>query len=57
MIDLKINLNDLKCISENVDLDKYIEFRESVRARMEHPEWLGEIPKEDAQKIWDSTPE
>ena len=57
--EVKYSLNDLKCISENVALDKYIEFRESVRARMEHPEWLGEIPKEGLQgmideggKIW-----
>ena len=51
--EVKYSLNDLKCISENVDLDKYIEFRESVRARMEHPEWLGEIPKEGLQEMLD----
>ena len=60
MTDLKkIKLEDLRCVSENIDLDYYIEFRESVRSRMDEPEWLGEIPKEGLEsmlsiggKIW-----
>ena len=52
MTDLKkIKLEDLKCVSENIDLDYYIEFRESVRARMDRPEWLGEIPKEGLEEM------
>jgi GNAT superfamily N-acetyltransferase len=60
MTDLnKYKLEDFRCESENIDLDYYIKFRDSVRARMEHPEWLGEIPKEGLEgmlgiggKIW-----
>lgn len=52
-------LDDLKMINENVNLDKYIEFREYVKQYMEHPEWLGDFTKEDLEvmlktnsKIW-----
>lgn len=47
----KIKLEDLRCVSENIDLDYYIEFRESVRSRMNNPEWLGEIPKEGLEEM------
>lgn len=54
-----MKLNELKCISENIDIDKYIEFRELVKANMEHPDWLGDFAKEDLvsmlknnSKIW-----
>lgn len=54
-----MKLSELNVQSSNIDLDKYIEFRESVRSRMEHPEWLGEISKEELEnmlsiggKIW-----
>lgn len=42
-----MNLNSLKCIDNNIDLDKYIEYREYVKSYMEHPEWLGDFTKED----------
>ncbi len=55
----KYTLDEFECVSENIDLDYYIEFRESVRSKMERPEWLGEIPKEGLEgmlsiggKIW-----
>ena len=55
----KINLKDLKCIDENINLDEYITFREFVKKYMEHPEWLGDFTKEDLElmlkensKIW-----
>lgn len=51
--DVCYSLNDFKCVSDSIDLDKYIEFRESVRSRMEHPEWLGEIPKKGLQEMLD----
>ena len=52
MTDLKkIKLEDLRCESENIDLDYYIKFRESVRSRMERPEWLGEIPKDGLEEM------
>lgn len=46
-----MKLSELDVQSSNIDLDKYIEFRESVRSRMERPEWLGEIPKEELEKM------
>ena len=62
-----MTLNELKCISDNIDLDQYITFREEVKSHMEHPEWLGDFTKEDLKellkrdsKIWvyylDNTP-
>lgn len=54
-----MKLSDLKCINNDIDLDKYIEFREYVKKHMEHPEWLGDFSKEDLinllnnnSKIW-----
>ena len=54
-----MKLNELKCINENVDLDKYIEFRELVKKNMPNPEWLGDFTKEELEgmisngtKIW-----
>lgn len=47
----KYSLDEFRCVSENIDLDYYIEFRESVRSRMERPEWLGEIPKEGLEEM------
>ena len=54
-----MNLKDLECISENVNLDDYIQFREMVKKNMEHPEWLGDFTKDELiyalnnnSKIW-----
>lgn len=54
-----MKLEDLKCINDNVDLEKYIELREKVKENMQHPEWLGDFSKEDLiyllsnnSKIW-----
>ena len=49
-----MNLNSLKCIDNNIDLDKYIEYREYVKSYMEHPEWLGDFTKEDLEKLLNS---
>lgn len=56
---MKLNLDSLKCISENIDLDEYIRFIEYVKKHMEYPEWLGDFKKEDLEfmlhnntKIW-----
>ena len=53
-----MKLENLKCI-ENIDIDKYIEFREKVKENMEYKEWLGDFSKEDIinllknnSKIW-----
>lgn len=47
----KYSLDEFKCVSENIDLDYYIKFRDSVRSKMEIPEWLGEIPKEELEEM------
>ena len=56
---MQIKLENLKCINENIDINKYIQFRELVISHMEHPEWLGVFSKEDLihmlqnhSKIW-----
>lgn len=56
---IKMDLNDLKCICDNVNLDEYLEFRELVKENMNNPEWLGDLTKEDlnymlnnGSKIW-----
>ena len=55
----KINLKNLTCKHQNINLDEYINFREEVKRHMEHPEWLGDFTKEelelmikDNSKIW-----
>ena len=55
----KININYLTSICDNLDLDEYIQIREEVKKKMEHPEWLGDFSKEDLinelnnnAKIW-----
>lgn len=54
-----MNLKNLKCIDNNIDIEKYINFRECVKSNMEHPEWLGDFTKEELidmlnndSKIW-----
>ena len=46
-----MKLEDLVCVYENIDLDKYIEFREEVKRHMEHPEWLGNFTKEELEEL------
>lgn len=54
-----MKLEELTCISDNIDMDKYIEFREYVKNNMEYPDWLGDFFLEDlvylvnnGSKIW-----
>lgn len=56
---MKILLENLNCISENIDLNKYIQFREKVKTNMKDPNLLGDFTKEDlsfmlnnGSKIW-----
>lgn len=42
-----MKLYELKCTNQNINIDKYIEFREIVKQNMEHPEWLGDFSKKD----------
>ena len=51
---MKLILVNLDCISENIDLNKYIEFREIVKDNMKHPEWLGDFTKEDLSTLLDN---
>ena len=55
----QILLSDFNNMNDNIDLKKYIEFRESVKKCMEHPEWLGDFSEEELvyllnnnSKIW-----
>lgn len=49
-----MKLENLKRIDDNIDLDKYIEYREYVKSNMQHPEWLGDFTKEDLEKLLSS---
>lgn len=42
-----MKLSDLKLITENIDIDAYLNFYTVVRKNMEHPEWLGTFTKEE----------
>lgn len=43
-----MKLEDLYLMKdEEIDIDKYFEFYMDVRNNMEHPEWLGVIPKDE----------
>lgn len=44
-------LEELKCISVNVDLDDYLSLYKYVRDNMEHPEWLGTFTKDEIINI------
>ena len=46
-----MNLNTFKCISKNVSMDDYYELYNTVRENMDHPEWLGVIPREETIEI------
>lgn len=54
-----MNLRDFTCISEDINLDNYIAFREKVKSSMPYPEWLGDFSRDDliellanGSKIW-----
>lgn len=54
-----MNLENLICINDNINLKEYIKFRELVKENMPNPEWLGEFTKEELiemlnnnTKIW-----
>ena len=40
-----MSFNELKCVSDNVNLDDYLKLYKYVRDNMEHPEWLGTFEK------------
>lgn len=54
-----MNLNNLECISEFIDIDEYLDFMNFVKSHMQYPEWLGDFSKKDLEfmlknesKIW-----
>lgn len=44
---MKINLNNLICVNENIDIDSYIKFREYIKKHMDKPDWLRELTKDE----------
>ena len=49
-----MKLEDLKCVDNNINLDKYIEYREYTKSNMQYPEWLGDFTKEDLKELLDN---
>ena len=54
-----MKLENLICITDNINLKDYIKFRELVKENMPNPEWLGAFTKEELiemlnnnTKIW-----
>ncbi len=41
-----MKLDDLEC-KENIDIDEYYEYFIKVKNKMEHPDWLGDLEKDD----------
>lgn len=46
-----ITLDELKCETENINIDKYMGFVEEVRQDMQFPEWIVDIDKEEIEKL------
>ena len=44
-------LENLNCVSKNVNLDDYLYLYKYVRDNMENPEWLGTFTKEEIIEI------
>lgn len=46
-----MDFNNLKCVSENVNLNHYMKLYKYVRDNMTHPEWLGTFTKDEIKDI------
>ena len=46
-----MNLNDLYCVNENVNLDDYLNLYKYVKNNMKNPNWLGEFTKKEIKEI------
>ena len=46
-----MKLNDLYCVSENVNLDDYLKLYKFVKDNMKNPSWLGEFTKKEIKEI------
>lgn len=54
-----MNIKNLKCVDNNIDIDSYLEFRKYIKENMKKPEWLRDLSKEDlidllnrGSKVW-----
>ena len=54
-----MNIEELKCINENINIEGYLQFTKKVQESMLNPEWLGSLDKEylinqsqNGYKIW-----
>lgn len=50
-----MNLQELICVEDNIDLENYILCREEVKKHMEHPEWLGDFSKQELIDLLNTT--
>lgn len=46
-----MELSDLKCIDNNIDIDLYQKYYKYVRDNMDHPEWLGTFTNDEIKDI------
>lgn len=46
-----MKFTELKCVSENVNLDEYLWLYSYVRDNMEHKEWLGTFTREEIEDV------
>lgn len=46
-----MDLKQLICKSDDINIDEYIKYREEVKEHMEYPDWLGDFSKEDLESI------
>lgn len=49
-----MKLDDLKCVSQDINLDEYISFREMVKGAMTEPHWLGDFSKDKLLSLFDN---
>ena len=46
-----MNLKDLKCVCENIDIENYIKYMDEVKKNMNYPDWLGDFKKGDLTEM------
>ena len=48
-----MKLEDLEC-RENIDIEEYFRYFTQIKSEMEHPDWLGDLEKEDFKHLLES---
>ena len=48
---IKVELDSLKCIDNNINIDTYLDFINYVKSTMENPEWLGDFTHDDLEEL------